>query len=141
MPNEHKPTAKSRERVDLLAMVGASARCIAREMGLDERTLKKHYATELEDARERAVTNVAGALYRKAMSGDPACMMFFLKTQGRQHGWIEKEKDDQPSATSQLDVVKSVIATIAMLRGNPPSQALPPPIELKPQPRDASDLL
>lgn len=41
----------------------------------------------LDDARETMIDNVESNLYKKALEGDVACMIFFLKTQGRKRGY------------------------------------------------------
>ena len=48
--------------------------------------------TKLKDAREATIDNVESGLYKKALSGDTTCMIFFLKTQGKHRGWVERQE-------------------------------------------------
>jgi len=54
-------------------------------------TLKNHYSEELRKGRVTATAKVAQALYKKAIEGDTACMIFWMKTQG---GWRETDRMD-----------------------------------------------
>lgn len=65
-----EPTAKDRENVKTLAGRGVPEKMIAAIVGVDKLTLRKHCAQELVEGRSFAVTNVLGAVYKQALSGD-----------------------------------------------------------------------
>lgn len=44
----------------------------------------------LSAAREKMIDNVESALYSQALLGNTTAMIFFLKTQGKQRGYIER---------------------------------------------------
>ncbi len=44
----------------------------------------------LKDSREAMIDNVESRLYKNALDGDTASMIFFLKTQGRNRGYSER---------------------------------------------------
>lgn len=46
----------------------------------------------VEDAREKMLDNVESALYQQALSGNTVAMIFFLKTQGKKRGWVERQE-------------------------------------------------
>ncbi len=50
------------------------------------RTLTKHFRDELRLGHAKANAKVAARLYKKALDGDNACMIFWLKTRA---GWRE----------------------------------------------------
>lgn len=89
----HKPDDKNRARVEALVSFGLPQTEIARELGIDPKTLRKHYEDELSAGTARANAKVAQTLFRLAV-GDPsrgidpdrACCMFWLKTRA---GWRE----------------------------------------------------
>jgi hypothetical protein len=54
---------------------------------INQNTFTKHFAEELANGRLHANAKVAQSLFRKAISGNPACMIFWLKTRA---GWREK---------------------------------------------------
>jgi hypothetical protein len=46
----------------------------------------------LDDEREKMIDNVESALYEQALSGNTTAMIFFLKTQGKGRGYIERQE-------------------------------------------------
>jgi hypothetical protein len=83
----HEPTAATREVVQLHATVGTPQPIIADIIGIDEKTLRKYYREELDQSKAKANAQVGGHLYRKAIGGDTAAMIFWMKTNA---GWREK---------------------------------------------------
>ena len=83
---EHEPTAATRQMVQLHATVGTQQGVIADILGIDDKTLRKHYREELDQARAKANATIGGALFNKAKGGDTAAMIFWMKTQA---GWKE----------------------------------------------------
>ncbi len=71
---------------------------IARKLAVSRNTLyslinKTHsLKLALKEAREKMVDNVESTLYSKALDGDTACMIFFLKTQGKERGYVERQE-------------------------------------------------
>lgn len=60
---------------------------IARILGVDAKTLRKYYRDELDLASAKANAQIGGALYNKALGGDTASIIFWMKTRA---GWSEK---------------------------------------------------
>lgn len=75
-------------------MVGTPQADIARILGIDEKTLRKHYRDELDLATARANATIGGALFNKAKSGDTVAMIFWMKTRA---GWREKVEEKAPA--------------------------------------------
>lgn len=46
----------------------------------------------LDEAREKMIDNVESKLYSKALDGDTTAMIFFLKTQGKSRGYVERQE-------------------------------------------------
>ena len=63
----HEPTDATRAKVEALAGYGAPQPYIAKEIGVDEKTLRKHYRDELDFAADRANLAVQRSLHRKAI--------------------------------------------------------------------------
>ena len=64
---------------------------IARVVGIDPKTLRKHYPEELATGHIKATAKVAEFLFRKATTEGPQCVtaaIFWLKTRG---GWKETQ--------------------------------------------------
>ena len=62
---------------------------VARVIGIDPKTLRKHYRDELDTGQIKATAKVAESLFRKATTEGPQSVtaaIFWLKTRG---GWKE----------------------------------------------------
>ena len=68
---EHVPSQKDRLAVEGMARYGAPQAHIAVVIGIDEKTLRKHYREELDTAAIKANAKVAQSHYEKCI-GRPA---------------------------------------------------------------------
>jgi len=85
----HKPEPFSRRQVEAMAAFGVPEHNIARVVGIDAKTLRKHYREELDTGQTKATAKVAESLFRKATSDGSQSVtaaIFWLKTRG---GWRE----------------------------------------------------
>lgn len=101
----HAPTDYQRGMVEAMAAYGATQSDMAAIIGVDVKTLRKAYSTELQLGLVKANNAVAGRLYRKAVDQDNlAAQIFWLKARA---GWSEKSvvehtgKDGQPIRVTQ----------------------------------------
>jgi hypothetical protein len=93
-PKPHQATDATRQTVSLHATVGTRQEVIAEILGISVDSLQRHYRSELDTSREKANANVGGALYKKAMSGDTASMIFWLKTRARWRETVDITNSD-----------------------------------------------
>lgn len=93
----HVPTDENRDIVSSHAIVGTRQEVIADILGIDPKTLRKHYREELDQSLAKANAVIAGSLYGKALGGDTAAMIFWLKTRAR---WRETDRADDPQQTA-----------------------------------------
>jgi len=85
----HKPDPFHRRQVEAMAAYGVPEQNIARVVGIDAKTLRKHYREELDTGQTKATAKVAESLFRKATSDghqSVTAAIFWLKTRG---GWRE----------------------------------------------------
>ncbi len=85
----HIPDERGRRQVEALSAYGVPETCIARVVGIDPKTLRKHYRDELDLGATKATAKVAEFLFRKATTEGPQCVtaaIFWMKTRG---GWRE----------------------------------------------------
>jgi hypothetical protein len=78
-----------------MAGYGVPEQGIARVVGIDAKTLRKHYREELDTGQIKATARVAESLFRKATtdgSQSVTAAIFWLKTRG---GWREPPQDHQ----------------------------------------------
>jgi ribonuclease HII len=86
----YDPTPEQRKMVNAMASVGVPQEEISTVLGIDSKTLRKHFREELDTALIRANAKVAANLFTQATKDDfraaPAAM-FWAKTR---MGWREK---------------------------------------------------
>ena len=85
----HKPDDVQRRQVEAMAGYGVPEADIARVIGIDAKTLRKHYRPELDMAHIKANSAVAQSLFKKATGDGPQSVtaaIFWLKTR---MGWTE----------------------------------------------------
>jgi predicted transcriptional regulator len=83
----HKPTEASRAQVEALCGYGITEDEIASYIGIDPKTLRKHYRREIDTAVVKANALVARSLHGQATSGNVSAAIFWLKVRA---GWSEK---------------------------------------------------
>lgn len=90
-------TSEQIEEVARLAGLGLTQDQIAEWFGFSDDTLRRRLQSDPEAMRAykqgkiQAVDRVARTLYQKALEGDNACMIFYLKTQAH---WREVERKE-----------------------------------------------
>ncbi len=85
-----------------MATYGIPEADIARVIGIDPKTLRKHYRDELDTGHIMALAKVAESLFRKATSDSPQSVttaIFWLKTRG---GWRENPRDQHSTQNTDL---------------------------------------
>ena len=83
----HVPSAQSTELVRNLAVAGLGQDQIAAQIGIDPKTLRKHYADVLSDAVAIVTGKIAMSLAQKAIDGDVVSAIFWLKARA---GWKDR---------------------------------------------------
>ncbi len=81
------PSPEQRNQVEVLAGFGVPQHQIAVLLGCDPKTLRKHFDGELSLGDAKATAKIAQTLYNKAVAGDTASLIFWLKARA---GWREK---------------------------------------------------
>jgi hypothetical protein len=109
----HVPTDATRQTVALHATVGTRQEVIAEILGISTDSLQRHYRSELDTSREKANAAVGGALYKKAMSGDTASMIFWLKTRARWRETVDISNED--GSLKSEPVAAMVMAALAKI--------------------------
>lgn len=84
----HNPSDKQRHQVEGYAGIGLPHHMISKLVGIDTKTLLKHYAHELDLGKAKATAQVAKTLYDRAINGkELAAAIFWLKCQAQ---WSER---------------------------------------------------
>lgn len=99
---QFQPTDEDRALVEQLAAFGIPVESMTLFVkdkagkSISEKTLRKHFAKELDQGELKANFKVAQTLFKKAISGDTTSMIFWLKTRAR---W--KESPQQVELTGK----------------------------------------
>jgi hypothetical protein len=92
----HKPDLAQRRQVEAMAGFGIPEVDIAAVLGVDPKTLRKHYRNELDLGETKANAQVAGFLFNAARTGNVTAQIFWLKTRAR---WRETPVELRHSGT------------------------------------------
>ena len=83
------PTGDQKFLVTMMSSTGVPHERQAKAIGVNSKTLRKYFKEELQLGRNRAHTEIAGALYKRALDGNVPAQIFYLKTQA---GWREAQR-------------------------------------------------
>ena len=103
MSDAHIPTDESRKLVESTSGLGLPHEQIAILVGIDDKTLRKYYRTELDTGKAKANGQIAKTLFSKAVAGDTTSLIWWTKTQMR---WAETVKQEISGADGQDLVIK-----------------------------------
>jgi hypothetical protein len=92
----HKPDPALRRQVEAMAAYGIPEANIAAVVGIDPKTLRKHYRDELDLGETKANAQVAGYLFNAAKNGNVTAQTFWLKTRSK---WREAPVELQHSGS------------------------------------------
>ena len=98
MPALHEPNDNSRKQVETSAGLGLPHEQIAALIGIDDKTLRKHYRAELDIGKAKASASIARSLYNKALGGDTTAMIWWTKSQ---MNWSETVKQELTGADGE----------------------------------------
>ncbi len=100
-PNEHRPTVKTRAKVEGFVCAGFTQQQIANYLDISILTLTKHYKSELTEKFMNRTMVLSDAVFKDALKGDKGQREFWLRTQGK---WANaRPKDDE--IIEKLDTV------------------------------------
>lgn len=83
----HKPTVETRAQVEALSGYGVRHDEISVYLGIDPKTLRKHYRDQLDKGHVKANVGVARALHKNATDGNVTAQIFWLKARA---GWRDR---------------------------------------------------
>jgi hypothetical protein len=82
----------------LIAKYRGNLTSVARELTCDRHTLYAFIASHatcqkaLANSRESMIDNAESSLYAKVLEGEAWAVCFFLKTQGKKRGYVERQE-------------------------------------------------
>lgn len=81
---------------------GGNIAAVARTLGVSRTTVYNRMKADpelveaMKDSRETMLDNVESALYAEVLSRNITAMIFWLKTQGKHRGWVERQEISGP---------------------------------------------
>ena len=94
---------------------------VGRQMGVSRMTIHRYMhehptiRAALDDARESMLDNAESVLYKKVLEGSTPELIFFLKTQGRNRGYVERSevtgKDGGPIESKEVGIDTGKLST------------------------------
>ena len=102
MNHEHIPSDEQRKLVESTSGLGLPHEQIAILVGIDDKTLRKHYRLELDTGKAKANSQIAKTLYSKAVAGDTTSLIWWTKSQMRWSETVKQELTRSEEHTSEL---------------------------------------
>ncbi|MFN7927118.1 MAG: hypothetical protein U0Y68_04090 [Blastocatellia bacterium] len=102
--------------ISLSGNISAVARVFGAHRHTIQARIDKHKGLKklLEDTRETMLDNAESQLYTKVLAGDTLALIFFLKTQGKKRGYVERQEltgaDGVPLYEEIADLLNEVYA-------------------------------
>jgi len=116
MNHTHEPTDQLRKLVESSSGLGLPHEQIAILVGIDDKTLRKHYRQELDIGKAKANSQIAKTLYQKATAGDTTSLIWWTKAQMRWSETVKNEvtgADGEPLQGIQVTFIKPDDSTIS----------------------------
>ena len=121
----YTPTEEQRRMVKVMSGFGIPQTDIARQVGIDTKTLRKHFREELDRGMTDANMRVAQSLFTMATTGGSvAAAIFWMKARA---GWREKHPEEPGEEEKTTVVIHRFVA---------PIEAIEPPASIG---QDADD--
>ena len=112
----HEPTDQLRKLVESSSGLGLPHEQIAILVGIDDKTLRKHYRQELDIGKAKANSQIAKTLYQKATAGDTTSLIWWTKAQMRWSETVKNEvtgADGEPLQGIQVTFIKPDDSTVS----------------------------
>lgn len=129
----YKPTDRDRTTVEVMCGGGIHREKIALALGIDEKTLRKHFRTELATGDAKMQALVMAALRRNIVGGNVTAQIWYTKAR---MGWSERiinenvGRNGGPMVSAVLDMNDPAAAAQAyqrLINGDNPAPASPAP--------------
>ena len=119
----HRPDPSQRRQVEALAAYGIPEADISGVVGIDPKTLRKHYREELDLGETKANAQVAGFLFNAAKNGNVTAQIFWLKTRAkwretplelRHSGAIARKDLSELSDEELMDMIRTAASDLGL---------------------------
>ncbi len=101
-----QPSDEQRKTVTAMAGYGIPQEGISKVIGIDLKTLRKHFREELDKGEVVATSKVAESLYKMATEGNVSAAIFWMKARA---GWSEKIRHETEMGPNTIEAVLQAI--------------------------------
>ncbi len=101
-----QPSDEQRKTVTAMAGYGIPQEGISKVIGIDLKTLRKHFRGELDKGEIVATSKVAESLYKMATEGNVSAAIFWMKARA---GWSEKIRHETEMGPNTVEAVLKAI--------------------------------
>jgi hypothetical protein len=119
-----EPDDNQRLAVTTLAACGTRFVLIAKRIGVDAKTLRRHFRKELSEGRQDANALVARSLFDQAIAGNITAQIFWLKTRA---GWKETNTFEMTGPDGRPLIPAPLLPMISYADGGPGLPLVPKP--------------
>jgi hypothetical protein len=119
-----EPDNEQRLAVTTLAACGTRFALIARHIGVDAKTLRRHFRKELNEGRQDANALIARSLFAQAIAGNTTAQIFWLKTRA---GWRETSTFEMTGPNGRPLIPSPLFPMISYADGGPGLPLVPKP--------------
>ena len=110
----HTPTEEQRRMVKVMSGFGIPQPDIASQIGIDAKTLRKHFREELDRGMTEANMRVAQSLFSMATTGGSvAAAIFWMKARA---GWREKHSEEPAEEEKTTVVIHRFVVPIEAIK-------------------------
>jgi hypothetical protein len=109
MNHEHLPTPETQKLVESSSGLGLPHESIAVLVGIDDKTLRKHYRHELDMGKAKANGQIAKTLFQKATAGDTTSLIWWTKSQMRGAETVKQEHTGADGAPLLFERIERVV--------------------------------
>ena len=104
----YAPTEEQRRMVKVMSGFGIPQTAIASQIGVDAKTLRKHFPEELDRGMTEANMRVSQSLFTMATTGGSvAAAIFWMKARA---GWREKHPEESAEDEKMTVVIRRFVA-------------------------------
>lgn len=100
------PSKQQRGAVEALSGAGYEQGEIADYIGIDDKTLRKHFRRELDFAEMKLVSSAVGVVANALKKNEPWAACFVLKTKAKNRGWSERMEHTGRDGAPLFDLTK-----------------------------------
>ena len=111
----YQPTKEGRQMVEVLRANAVDVGDIARQLGIDRKTLYNYFSEELANGKATIISRIGAQVIKRAMAGDNTMIMFYLKNHGGD-AWKDKARLEHTGPNGTALVPPNLVVTFLPMK-------------------------